>query len=67
VVALEDLPAGLEGDLMAGAAAAAGKRTRTSDFESARLLSELDKAGRVRGAVVPTVEEALKFVRAIEE
>ena len=39
----------------------------SEDFEDLMLLSELDQAGRVRGAVVPTVDEALEFVRGVNE
>lgn len=37
------------------------------DLEDLLLLSELDEAGRVRGAVVRSVEEAVEFVRGVGE
>jgi hypothetical protein len=36
-------------------------------FEDLMLLRELDTAGRKRGAAVCTVEEALEYVRQLEE
>ena len=36
------------------------------DFEDLMLLRELDSAGRVPGAIVGTVEEALEFIRGVE-
>jgi len=35
-------------------------------FEDLMLLRELDTAGRKRGAVVGTVDEALDYVRGLE-
>jgi hypothetical protein len=39
----------------------------SEDLEDLLLLSEIDQAGRVRGAVVPTVDEALAFIRGLSE
>lgn len=39
----------------------------SEDYEDLLLLSELDQAGRRRGVVVPSVEEALEFVRGMGE
>jgi len=36
------------------------------DFDDLLLLRELDDAGRARGAVVPTVDEALQFLKQLE-
>jgi len=45
----------------------ARKRLEESeDFEDLMLLRELDNAGRVSGATVPTVDEALEFLRQLE-
>jgi predicted nucleotidyltransferase len=45
----------------------ARKRLEASeDFEDLMLLRELDDRGRVRGATVPTVDEALEFLRQLE-
>ncbi|MBA4064215.1 MAG: tRNA adenylyltransferase [Isosphaera sp.] len=38
----------------------------SEDFDDLMLLRELDDAGRVPGAVVPTVDEALAFLRQLE-
>jgi hypothetical protein len=38
----------------------------SEDFEDLMLLRECDTAGRVPGAVVGTVEEALEFIRDVE-
>ena len=38
----------------------------SEDFEDLMLLRELDSAGRVSGALVGTVDEALEFIRAVE-
>jgi hypothetical protein len=38
----------------------------SEDFEDLILLRELDSAGRVPGAVVGTVDEALEFIREVE-
>lgn len=35
----------------------------SEDFEELKLLSECDRAGRVRGAPAPDVEEALEYLR----
>src|SRR5207248_8788223 len=37
------------------------------DFEDLMLLRELDTAGRVPGALVGTVEEALDFMKELEQ
>jgi HD domain len=39
----------------------------SEDLEDLLLLSEVDEAGRERGVVVPTVDEALDFIRALAE
>ena len=45
----------------------ARKRMEASeDFDDLMLLRELDDRGRVPGAVVPTVDEALNFLRQLE-
>jgi len=45
----------------------ARKRLEASgDFEDLLLLRELDDRGRIPGAVVPTVDEALDFLRQLE-
>lgn len=36
------------------------------DFDDLLLFSELDQAGRLPGATVPTVDEALQFLRELE-
>ncbi len=41
--------------------------TESEDFEDLMLLSEADKAGREAGVVVCSVDEALEFVRGLEE
>jgi hypothetical protein len=38
----------------------------SEDFDDLLLLSELDQAGRVPGAVVGTVDEALEYLRELE-
>jgi hypothetical protein len=38
----------------------------SEDFDDLMLLRELDSAGRVPGAVVGTVDEALAFIREVE-
>ena len=45
----------------------ARKRLEESeDFDDLMLLRELDDRGRVPGAVVPTVDEALEFLKQLE-
>ncbi len=49
-----------------------GQRTRrrlqmSENFEELLLLAECDKAGRVPGAQVPTLEEALEYIRSLAE
>ncbi len=49
----------------------AGRRLRreleaSPDFEDLMLLRECDDAGRVPGAVVGTVDEALDYLRELE-
>lgn len=44
------------------------RRLRQSeDFDALILLAECDRAGRVPGAIVPTVEEALDYLRELED
>jgi predicted nucleotidyltransferase len=46
----------------------AGERLRSSeDFEDVMLLNELDRRGRVPGAFVREVKEALDFIRALDQ
>ncbi len=42
------------------------KLKASPDFDELLLLSELDQAGRVPGAVVGTVDEALEYLRELE-
>ena len=42
------------------------KLEASPDFDDLMLLRELDDAGRVPGAVVGTVDEALEFLRELE-
>ncbi len=37
------------------------------DLYEDTILSDLDQAGRARGVIVPTVDEALEFIRAAGE
>jgi hypothetical protein len=39
----------------------------SDDFEDLLLLSELDHAGRARGIIVPSIDEALEFIRDIDD
>ncbi len=46
----------------------ARQEIETSEYaEDLRLLREVDEAGRVPGAPVPTIDEALAFLRALDE
>src|SRR5262249_24447058 len=47
-------------------ARAATRLRSLEDFEDLMLLNQLDRRGRVRGAVVPEVAEALDYVRGLE-
>jgi predicted nucleotidyltransferase len=44
---------------------AAIRLRESEDFDDLQLLEELDRAGRVPGALVPTVEEAIAMIRAL--
>jgi hypothetical protein len=44
----------------------AGETGSVDDFEDLMLLRELDDRGRVSGATVGTVDEALDFLRELE-
>jgi predicted nucleotidyltransferase len=46
---------------------AARRLRQADDYEDLLLLSELDEAGRVPGAEVPSLEEALNHLRRMEE
>lgn len=46
---------------------AAQRLERSPDFHELLLLSELDDAGRVPGAIVGTVDEALDYLRELEQ
>ena len=41
--------------------------SESDDYDDLLLLAELDKAGRVRGVVVPSVEEALECIRTLSQ
>ncbi len=51
-----------------GSIGARAKRrlSESEDNEDLLLLSECDQAGRVRGAITPTIDEALEFIRDLE-
>ena len=42
------------------------KLEESPDFDDLMLLRELDDAGRVAGAIVGTVDEALEYIRELE-
>ncbi len=47
-------------------ARAKGRLESSEDFEDLMLLREMDRAGRVRGAVVGTIEQALDYLRELD-
>ena len=50
-----------------GIASASGRLREHEDFEELMLLRACDSAGRRGGVVVCSVDEALEFVRGMEE
>jgi hypothetical protein len=40
---------------------------QSEDFDDLMLLRELDRRGRVAGAFVPELKEALDFVRSLDD
>jgi predicted HD phosphohydrolase len=48
-------------------ARARSRLQQSEEFDDLMLLRELDRRGRIAGAAVPELKEALEFVRALDE